>query len=94
MKNQEVINGLFESSEWISEIIVGSINDEGNEHIKYMLKSIDEAIVLLRNNVSVEVLSYEDDGKIEYDIEHMVSDFAEKLNELYPIGIDLDIVYL
>jgi hypothetical protein len=49
MKNQEIINELFNASEWIVEMHGGDINEEGNEHIKSMLDNIDEAIHLIQN---------------------------------------------
>jgi len=45
------------------------------------------------NSISVDILSYEEDGQKVYDIEHMVDDFANKLNELQPDGISLEIFY-
>lgn len=50
MKNQEeIINGLFNASEWISEMVGGDLGDEENEHILDMLKDIDEAINIIQN---------------------------------------------
>lgn len=49
-KNQEeIINGLFNASEWISEMVGGDLGDEENEHILDMLKDIDEAINIIQN---------------------------------------------
>ena len=50
MKNQEeIINGLFNASEWISEMVGGDLGDEENTHILEMVKSIDEAINIIQN---------------------------------------------
>lgn len=50
MKNQEqIINGLFNASEWISEMVGGDLGDEENGHILDMLKNIDEAINIIQN---------------------------------------------
>ena len=49
-KNQEeIINGLFNASEWISEMVGGDLGDEENSHILDMLKNIDEAINIIQN---------------------------------------------
>ena len=50
MKNQEqIINELYNASEWINEMISGSIHDEENSHILDMVNAIDEAINIIQN---------------------------------------------
>ena len=46
---EEIINGLFNSSEWISEMVGGDLGNEENIHILDMLKNIDEAIYIIQN---------------------------------------------
>lgn len=49
-KNQEqIINELYNASEWINEMISGSIHDEENSHILDMVNAIDEAMDIIKN---------------------------------------------
>jgi len=50
MRNEDIINGLYEASEWISAMIGGDLGAIENDHIRYMLKAIDEAIDNIRFN--------------------------------------------
>jgi len=94
MTKQEILNQLNQASYWISEVVSGTLEDADNQHIVDMLNGIEEAMDLLRSeSISVDILSYEEDNQKVYDIEHMVDDFANKLNELQPDGISLEIFY-
>jgi hypothetical protein len=94
MTKQEILNQLNQASYWISEVVSGTLEDADNQHIVDMLNGIEEAMDLLRSeSISVDILSYEEDNQKVYDIEHMVADFTEKLNELQPDGLSLEIFY-
>jgi hypothetical protein len=94
MTKQEILNQLNQASHWIGEVVSGTLEDADNQHIVDMLNGIEEAMDLLRSeSISVDILSYEEDNQKVYDIEHMVADFTEKLNDLQPDGLSLEIFY-